>query len=127
MVDFPFYGCQHLPYGLRCSYVGCINIYNCSISSWNGSLDHYVVSFLISVRVFIYLFIYLLFIYLFLAVLGLCCCMPSFSSCGEWGLLFIAVCRLLLLSSMGSRCVGFSSYGTWAQQFWLTGSTAQAQ
>ena len=26
-------------------------------------------------------------IYLFMAVLGLCCCMWTFSSCGEWGLL----------------------------------------
>ena len=34
---------------------------------------------------FIYLFI------LFLAVLGLCCCAWAFSSCGEWGPLFIAV------------------------------------
>ena len=34
---------------------------------------------------------------------------------------------LLLLQSMGSRCTGFSSCGTWAQQLWLTGSSAQAQ
>ena len=34
-------------------------------------------------------------IYLFLAELGLCCCTWAFSSCGEWELLFIAVCRLL--------------------------------
>ena len=27
------------------------------------------------------------FIILFLAVLGLPCCLPAFSSCGEWGLL----------------------------------------
>ena len=33
--------------------------------------------------------------YLFLAVLGLCCCAWAFSSCGERGLLFIAVSRLL--------------------------------
>src|SRR5574337_517502 len=33
-------------------------------------------------------------IYLFLAALGLCCC-QAFSSCGEWGLLFTAVRRLL--------------------------------
>ena len=36
------------------------------------------------------------FIYLFLAALGLRCCTWAFSSCGEWGLLFIAVCRLLI-------------------------------
>ena len=37
-----------------------------------------------------------LFIYLFLAALGLCCCTWAFSSCGEQGLLFIAVCGLLI-------------------------------
>ena len=63
-------------------------------------------------------FIYL-FIYLFLAVLGLRCCARAFSSCGERGLLFIAVHRLLiavasLVGSMGSRRMGFSSCGTWA-------------
>ena len=38
---------------------------------------------------FIYLFV------LFMAVLGLCCCAQAFSSCGEQGLLFVAVRRLL--------------------------------
>ena len=37
------------------------------------------------------------FIYLFLAVLGLRCCAWAFSSCGEWGLLFVAVCGLLIV------------------------------
>ena len=37
-----------------------------------------------------------LFIYLFLAVLGLRCCARSFSSCGKRGLLFVAVCGLLI-------------------------------
>ena len=35
--------------------------------------------------------------YLFLAVLGLCCCARAFCSCGEWGLLFVAVCGLLIV------------------------------
>ena len=39
-----------------------------------------------------YLFIYLI----FLAVLGLCCCARAFSSCGERGLLFVAVRGLLI-------------------------------
>ena len=43
----------------------------------------------------IYLFIYL-FIYLYLAALGLCCCAQAFSSCDEWGLLFVALCGLLV-------------------------------
>ena len=37
-----------------------------------------------------------LFIYLFLAELGLCCWARAFSSCGEWGLLFVAVRGLLI-------------------------------
>ena len=37
-----------------------------------------------------------LFIYLFLAALGLRCCTWAFSSCSEWGLLFIAVHGLLI-------------------------------
>ena len=36
-------------------------------------------------------FKFILFI-LFLAVLGLCCCVWAFPSCGERGLLFLAVC-----------------------------------
>ena len=35
------------------------------------------------------------FIYLFLAALGLRCCAWAFSSCGERGLLFIAVASLV--------------------------------
>ena len=37
------------------------------------------------------------FIYLFLAALDLCCCAWAFSSCGERGLLFVAVHGLLTL------------------------------
>ena len=33
---------------LRCSYIGCIDIYNCYVFLLDWSLDHYVVSFLIS-------------------------------------------------------------------------------
>ena len=38
--------------------------------------------------------LFILFI-LFLAALRLCCCARAFSSCGEQGLLFIAVCGFL--------------------------------
>ena len=41
-------------------------------------------------------FCFCLVIYLFLAALGLCCCMQAFSSCGERGLLFVAVQKLLI-------------------------------
>ena len=37
------------------------------------------------------------FIYLLLAGLGLCCCLWAFSSCGELGLLFIAVRGLFIV------------------------------
>ena len=54
-----------------------------------GSLLGYLFFF------FLNKFIYL-FIYLFLAVLGLRCCTQAFSSCGERGLLFVAVHSLLI-------------------------------
>ena len=41
----------------------------------------------------IYLFIHLL----FLAAFGLRCCVRAFSSCSEWGLLFVAVRGLLIV------------------------------
>ena len=37
-----------------------------------------------------------IFFFFFLAVLGLCCWARAFSSCGEWGLLFVAACGLLI-------------------------------
>ena len=59
--------------------------------------------------------------YLFLVALDLLCYVRAFSSCGERGLLFVAVhglltaVWLLLLWNMGSRHVGFSRCGTRAQ------------
>ena len=48
----------------------------------------------------VYKFIYL-FIYLFLAALGLRCCAWAFPSCGEQGLLFVAVGgRLIAVASL---------------------------
>ena len=49
--------------------------------------------------------------YLFSTVLGLCCFAWAFSRCGKQGLLFVAVLGLmlwwlLLLQSIGSRCMG---------------------
>ena len=44
-----------------------------------------------------FLFTFFFLIYLFLAALGLSCCTLAFSSCGEQGLLFVAVCELLLV------------------------------
>ena len=46
---------------------------------------------------FLFVFCFLnKFIYLFLAALGLRCYVQAFSSCGERGLLFVVVCRLLV-------------------------------
>ena len=45
---------------------------------------------------FFWLKIYLFILYLFLAVLGLCCCVQAFSSCGKRRLLFIALHVLLI-------------------------------
>ena len=47
-VNFSFYVCYCLSYVLRCSYVGCIDIYNCYVFLLDWSLDHYVVYFFIS-------------------------------------------------------------------------------
>ena len=54
---------------------------------------------------FILKFIYLL----FLAVLGLRCCARAFSSCGERGLLFVAVHGLLI--AVASLCCGAGALG----------------
>ena len=55
--------------------------------------------------------------YLLLAALGLHCCAWTFSSCGEWGLLFAAVRGLLIaVASL------VAEPGPWArglQQLWL--------
>ena len=52
---------------------------------------------------YFYYFFFNKFIYLFLAVLGLCCCVWAFSSCGERRLLLIAVHGLLI--AVGSVAV----------------------
>ena len=55
--------------------------------------------------------------FFFLAMLGLCCCAWTFSSCGEWGLL--SSC-----SAWASHCSGFSLQ--WLLLLWRTGSREQA-
>ena len=59
--------------------------------------------------VFFFFNLFIYFIYLFLAALGLPCCVRAFSSCGEWGLLFVAVRGLLIV--VASHCGGFSCCG----------------
>ena len=67
---------------------------------------------------FIYLFIY------FLAALSLCCCAQVFSSCGERGLLFVAVRGLLI--AVGSLAVEHGLYAHGLQELWLMGSVVVA-
>ena len=69
---------------------------------------------------FIYLPIYLSIYILFLAVLGLRCCAQAFSSCGERGLLFVAVCRLLIEVASLAAEHGLQACGL--QQLWHVGS-----
>ena len=66
----------------------------------------FTVFFLILFR---YIFL-LLYIYLFLTALELRCCMWAFSSCGERGLLFVAVRRLLIVVG-GCSCCGARALG----------------
>ena len=71
------------------------------------------------------------FIYFWLCWDFVAVCRVFFSSCGEWGLLFVVVCRLLivvplLLQSTGSRSVGFSSCGLRALEHRLSSCGAGA-
>ena len=63
-------------------------------------------------------------------MLGLCCCAQAFSSCGEWGILFAVVCRLIAVASL---VMEHRLWGTWAsevaalgsvQKLWCTGLLA---
>ena len=56
----------------------------------NGVIKNLILFFLVP-------YFILLFIYLFMSVLGLRCCARAFSSCGERGLLFVAVHGLLIV------------------------------
>ena len=73
-----------------------------------------------------------------MALLGLRCCTRAFSSCGEWGLLFVVVCGLLIAvaSCCGARALGawgsvavarrLSSYGSRALERRLSSCGARA-
>ena len=84
----------------------------------------------VSLPVSLYLFILLLKTFffrfsLFLAALGLCCCAWAFSSCGERGLLFVAVRGLLiavasLVAAHGLYACGLSSCGSQALEHRLS-------
>ena len=75
---------------------------------------------------FIYLYSNVfIFIYLFLAALGLCCCTWAFSSCGKWGLLFVAVSRHCdAFSCCGVRALGARASVVVARGLSICGSRA---
>ena len=50
------YVCWCLSYVLRCSYVGCTNIYKRYVFFLDWSLDHYIVSFFVSLHGLYYFF-----------------------------------------------------------------------
>ena len=68
-----------------------------------------------------FFFFFLINLFIFLAVLGPRYCARAFSSCGERGPLFIAVCGPLTIA--GSGC-GAQAPDAQAQQLWLTGPVA---
>ena len=94
-------------------------------SGWEGGRAYYL---------FVCLFVCLILVYLFLAVLGLHCCTQTFSSCGEQGLLFIALCGDF--SCCGAQALGvqasvvvahrLSSCGSWALECRLSSCGAWA-
>ena len=55
-----------------------------------------------------------------MAALGLHCCMWAFSSCGEWGLLFVVVRGLLIAAASPVAEHGLQAHRL--QQLWLAGS-----
>ena len=82
--------------------------------------------YLFILKIYFILFIYFWLHWVFVAACGLSLVAVSggYSSLRYTG---FSLRWLLLLRSMGSRCAGFSSCGSRAQQLWLTGSRAQAQ
>ena len=66
-------------------------------------------------------FLFFLFTCLFLAVLDLRC-FTVYSRVAVYGSLIAVASR-----AQAPGCVGFSSYGTWAQQPWFLGTGAQPQ
>ena len=62
--------------------------------------------------------------YLFLAALGHHCCVWAFSSCGEWGLLFVAVRRFLIV--VASLVAEHRLQAHVLRQLWHAGSVVVA-
>ena len=113
----------------KSSSISFINVSQFSACKSFASLVRFIPKrcffFLDAILFYKFLFLFIL----FLAVLGLRCCVQfslvaasrGYSSlwCTSFSLRW-----LLLLWSTGSRCAGFSSCGTWAQQLWCMGLVA---
>ena len=70
-------------------------------------------------------------IFFFLAALGLHCCVPAFSNCSKWGLLFVVVRGLLtavvsLVVEHGLQAHGLQQCGTQALEHRLSSCGARA-
>ena len=65
---------------------------------------------------------FLFYVYLLLAALGLRCCTRAFSTCGEQGLLFVVVRRLLVAvaSRFRARALGTRASVVVALKLWLS-------
>ena len=87
-----FKNCWHLPYVLRCFYVGCIYIYNCYVFFLDWSLNHYVVSFTVSCNGLYFTVYFIWYEY----------CYPCF--------LLISICMEYLFPSPHFQSVYISSY-----------------
>ena len=89
-----------------------------NINQVNQNLSFlFIIVFFVFLKNFIYFY--------FLAALGLHCCAWALSSCGKQGLLFFAVCGLLVVVASLVAEYGLQALGL--QQLWLVGSRVQAQ
>ena len=79
-----------------------ISVHTCmrvceSVHNWDLELPRERLSCRpLTLDAFFFTIYFFIFLNLFLAALGLRCCTRAFSSCGEWGLLFVAVRGLLI-------------------------------
>ena len=68
-----------------------------------GKTNTFCLNTLFNIVLEVFFFLINLFIYFWL-LLGLRCCTQAYSSCGEWGLLFVAVRGLIAVVSLVAEC-----------------------
>ena len=124
--------CAHFSYVLFSLLKTIFKSFTCFFF-WKLSCSHWFVSFLyiywLPVFVFVFnnfiLFFFInLFYLLFLAALGLRCYTRAFSSCGMWGLFFVAVRGLLI--AVASLVAEHRLQARGLQQLWHVGSVVVA-